>query len=159
MSLLDQLKNKFRRPDEVEAEAAAQAAAEAASPEAQDREVDALLSEIDQRLAEQQQVAAAGREAEPQSAAEALLPAAETEDNLSRLGEPSSFEDDGAALPLIGRQPVAKQQRLLLGLIGAGAVTFLVTAALALNAAGRQWQVLDLAALAEDPAFLDVAAA
>jgi twitching motility protein PilJ len=56
------------------------------------------------------------------AAAEAAVPAAE---------EPS-------ALPLIGRRSPAQQQRVLLGLIAGGAVAFVLTGALALNAAGKQ---------------------
>ncbi len=125
MSLLDQLKSRLQRrgsPDAV------------ATPQASDDDVEALLSEIDQRLAAQGQttdetpVADVGA-----SAAMPLDPGA------SRLAEPSSFGPEvTSTLPLIGHQPVASQQRLLLGLIGVGALVFAVTATLALTSAGKQ---------------------
>ncbi|HEX5686658.1 MAG TPA: methyl-accepting chemotaxis protein [Ideonella sp.] len=49
-----------------------------------------------------------------------------------------SSGDEPAALPLIGKQPLAQQQRVLLGLIVGGAFAFVVTGGLALNAAAKQ---------------------
>ena len=125
MSLLDQLKSRLQRrgsPDAV------------ATPQASDDDVEALLSEIDQRLAAQGQAAEEAPAADlGASAAMPLDPGA------SRLAEASSFGPEvTSTLPLIGHQPVASQQRLLLGLIGAGALVFAVTATLALTSAGKQ---------------------
>jgi twitching motility protein PilJ len=159
MSLLDQLKNKFRQPTEAPAASEEALAAHAA---AEDREVDALLSEIDERLAAQHQaqgeaglsvqhplseadLAAAG--APPVNVAapepDLYLPDAVPADaGVSRLAEPSRFDEDAPALPLIGHQPVAQQQRLMFGLIFAGLAVFVVTGFLALRSAGQQAKLL-----------------
>jgi len=141
MSLLDQLKTKFGQRSGT--------ADGADAPVADERDVDALLSEIDQRLAAQQQAAGRARPEDADgvidlSALASEPPAAEDaasqDAGVSRFAEPepSRYGEDGTGLPLIGGRPVAQQQRLLLGLIGAGAVTFIITAALALNASGKQ---------------------
>jgi twitching motility protein PilJ len=133
MSLLDQLKTKFRQPAD---EAAPTVHAEAPS-EASDQEVDALLNEIDQRLAAQQKMG------HDEVASEALT-GPQAPDTVppsvlaSRMDEPSQFGDNAMALPLIGRQSAVNQQRWLLALVGLGALVFFITAALALSASGRQ---------------------
>ena len=136
MSLLDQLKTKFRSPD---VEAAAPTVVVDPANEASDQEVDALLNEIDQRLALQQKVSPVEA---PKAAADPSPPAPDTEPHadvsLSQFEEPSRFSDGEQALPLIGGQSAASQQRMLLGLIIVGALVFVITAALALISSGRQ---------------------
>ncbi len=139
MSLLDQLKNKFRSPD---TEAAASAAASRPPLEASDQEVDALLNEIDQRLAAQQK---GSQLDDPLVQAEAAAPAQVADHaappldvGMSQFSEPSRFADAEQALPLIGHQSAANQQRLLLLLVVVGLVVFLATSVFALLSSGRQ---------------------
>lgn len=125
MSLLDQFKDKFgsRAPGEP-ADAQHSTSEPTRAPE--DRDVDLLLNQIDQRLTGSN----AGRGPGADDG-EALL---------SRMAdaEPSTLGEDNTGLPLIGRRSAAEQQRLLLGMIGGGAAVFVITGALALGAASRQ---------------------
>ncbi|HEV8691288.1 MAG TPA: methyl-accepting chemotaxis protein [Ideonella sp.] len=139
-----------------------------------DREVDLLLSEIDERLAQRNSVLPADAE---ESVMTMERPADDTGPAThahSELEPPPEVPDDGAhqaalgealaavapagaaaaaaaaeeaeaasaeepgALPLIGRQSPAQQQRVLLTMIGIGALAFVLTGAWALNAAGKQ---------------------
>jgi twitching motility protein PilJ len=134
--LLDQLKTKFRSSD---TEAAATAPTVVAPLEASDQEVDALLNEIDQRLAAQQKVSPLD---EPLAVGDVPPAAPDTEPqaevSLSQFAEPSRFADGEQALPLIGHQSAASQQRLLLILVALGFVVFLGTALLALLSSTKQ---------------------
>ena len=137
MSLFDQLKNRLQRRGAADG---ALPAGGAVAAGASDADVEALLSEIDQRLAAQSkpqgldEVDLSAESPLAESSAMAPLDA-----QASRLADPDDLDTQaGAALPLIGAKPVAQQQRLLVALIGVGAVVFAVTAALALAAAGRQ---------------------
>ncbi|WP_414654509.1 methyl-accepting chemotaxis protein [Ideonella sp.] len=129
-----------------------------------DHEVDLLLSEIDQRLAKggPSGGAARGSDAGPSTHAhadagpdtdigdaadgahqtalgEALAAVAPAGAAAAAAAEAQmSSGDEPAALPLIGKQPLAQQQRVLLGLIVGGAFAFVVTGGLALNAAAKQ---------------------
>ena len=128
-----------------------------------DHEVDLLLSEIDQRLAKGPSDGAAARsDAGPSTHAhadagpdtdfgdaadgahqtalgEALAAVAPAGAAAAAAAEAQmSSGDEPAALPLIGKQPLAQQQRVLLGLIVGGALAFVVTGGLALNAAAKQ---------------------
>ena len=141
MSLLDQFKNKFgaRSGEDVGSvtqpagDGVAQSPAGATHPE---HDVDLLLSQIDQKIAQQQGQVEDVAPVMPQSSEpDSMLGAPVLE---SRLAEPSTFGDDYTGLPVIGRRPVLEQQRLLLGLIGVGAAVFVITGALALGAASRQ---------------------
>ena len=139
-----------------------------------DREVDLLLSEIDERLAqrnsvlpgdEQDSIMTLDRplgdtgpathshgdlEPPPEEpgddgahqaalgeALAAVAPAGAAAAAAAAEAEAASAEEPGA-LPLIGRQSPAQQQRVLLTMIGVGALAFVLTGALALNAAGKQ---------------------
>ncbi|MBQ0945264.1 type IV pili methyl-accepting chemotaxis transducer N-terminal domain-containing protein [Ideonella sp. 4Y16] len=130
MSLFDQLKNRWpRRSDAAAADAQA-----APRDTASDSDVEALLSEIDQRLAAQSQ-------AQPLGDGTATSAAAPLEALPSRLADGPDGPDGPAtqaALPLIGHQSAAQQQRVLFTLIAVGAVVFALTAVLALGASGRQ---------------------
>jgi twitching motility protein PilJ len=53
-------------------------------------------------------------------------------------GAATPASEESSSLPIIGRQSPAQQQRVLFGLIAGGAVAFVLTGALALNAAGKQ---------------------
>ena len=53
-------------------------------------------------------------------------------------GAATAASDEPSALPLIGKQSPAQQQRVLFGMIAGGAVALVLTGALALNAAGKQ---------------------
>ncbi|MGM9488924.1 methyl-accepting chemotaxis protein [Ideonella sp. YS5] len=53
-------------------------------------------------------------------------------------GAATAASEEPSALPLIGRQSPAQQQRVLFGMIAGGAVALVLTGALALNAAGKQ---------------------
>src|SRR5574343_1399256 len=113
MSLLDQLKKKFANRQAAEDNAADAVPAQEGAPNAEDPEVDQLLNQIDQRLAQP----------------EAEVPAGPTEvvdeSGASQLAQDASvFGEESTGLPLIGRRPVFEQQRLLLGLIGGGAAIF-----------------------------------
>jgi len=127
-----------------------------------DHEVDLLLSEIDQRLAKGPSDGAASRsDAGPSTHAhadagpdtdfggaadgahqtalgEALAAVAPAGAAAAAAAEAQMSSDEPAALPLIGKQPLAQQQRVLLGLIVGGAIAFVLTGALALNAATKQ---------------------
>lgn len=128
-----------------------------------DHEVDLLLSEIDQRLAKAPSDGAAARsDAGPSTHAhadagpdtdfgdaadgahqtalgEALAAVAPAGAAAAAAAEAQmSSGDEPSALPIIGKQSTAQQQRVLLGLIVGGAVAFVLTGALALNAATKQ---------------------
>ncbi len=125
-----------------------------------DHEVDLLLSEIDQRLAKGPSDGVAARsDAGPSTHAHADAgPDTDFDDGAHQtaLGEAlaavapagaaaaaaaeaqMSSGDEPSALPIIGKQSPAQQQRVLLGLIIGGAVAFVLTGALALNAATKQ---------------------
>ncbi|NDY93261.1 methyl-accepting chemotaxis protein [Ideonella sp. TBM-1] len=102
--------------------------------------MEALLSQIDQRLSGQQ---AAMPPDEPPPAAWAAdsnaVPLQQEPDGMmSRLAEPSTFGEESTGLPLIGKRPALEQQRLLIGLLAGGGLIFVAAGALALNAAGKQ---------------------
>jgi len=164
MSQHDTLKSPAGLP--VEATGASGAALAAA--QSGDHEVDLLLSEIDERLANQASAARigdltsasipldGGPSTHPQNNAgiesrsfpddgghqaalgQALAAVAPAGAAAAAAAEAQSAADEPSALPLIGKQSAAQQQRVLLGMIVGGAVTFVLTGALALNAAGKQ---------------------
>ena len=159
MSLLDQLKNKFQRHSTQEGEERPETPARG-----NDDEVEALLSEIDQRLSAQSAMSelpasASDRPSDVMPLGSAVMPldAQEPEPEPSqtptatRDGADSRHNDstwlgeDGSPLPVIGNKPLVEQQRFLLGLIGVGAVVFSVTVALALGSSGRQSKQLSVA--------------
>ena len=92
--------------------------------------------------------------AEPAEAAAAAAPlvAHGLPDHQAALGEalaavapaavaaaaPAPAAAEPGALPLIGRRPALQQQRVLLGMVVGGAMAFVLTGVLALNAADRQ---------------------
>ena len=127
MSLLDQLKDKFGHRG---ADAAAEPLSENAEHAQPHQDMDQLLSQIDQRLAAQQP-ANWPRE-------EPAVPSAEADAMLSRLTAPSNFGEETTGLPLIGRRAPVEQQRLLIGLVGAGFLGVVVSGVLALSAANQQ---------------------
>ena len=133
-----------------------------------DHEVDLLLSEIDERLASHgnmgdtdigglqqtlnvaEDVAPSGyhrTESPPDDGAhqaalgEALAAVAPAGVAAAAAAAADGTAEDAEApssLPLIGKQPAAQQQRVLLSMIVGGAVVFVLTGALALNAASKQ---------------------
>ncbi|MBP7914252.1 MAG: type IV pili methyl-accepting chemotaxis transducer N-terminal domain-containing protein [Vitreoscilla sp.] len=68
----------------------------------------------------------------------AVAPAGVAAAAAAAADNPDSISDEAAALPLIGRQPPAQQQRVLIGMIAGGALAFVLTGGLALNAASKQ---------------------
>ncbi|MEK8031918.1 methyl-accepting chemotaxis protein [Ideonella sp. DXS29W] len=130
-----------------------------------DHEVDLLLNEIDQRLAKgggrsQDGAVTRSGEAGPSTHAhadgghdsdlrdpdgahqtalgEALAAVAPAGAAAAAAAEAASAAEEPSALPIIGKQSPAQQQRLLLGLIVGGAIAFVATGGLALNAATKQ---------------------
>ncbi|MFO1337447.1 MAG: methyl-accepting chemotaxis protein [Burkholderiaceae bacterium] len=83
-------------------------------------------------------LAAGGDEQHQAALGEALAAVAPAGAAAAAAAEAASAEEDTAGLPLIGKQSPAQQQRVLLGMIVGGAVTFVLTGALALNAASKQ---------------------
>jgi twitching motility protein PilJ len=142
MSLLDQLKNTFRRPAETSPVAGPDVPPEGTP----DHEVEALLSEIDQRLAAQQ---SAQEGAPPLLSATAAAPLDEAPAPLLPEAVPAEAvaaqEDEVQPLPLIGGRPLVQQQRLLLWLAVAGAAVFAGTTIWALRDTGRQARQLSAA--------------
>lgn len=69
---------------------------------------------------------------------EALAAVAPAGAAAAAAAEAQAAAAESSALPLIGKQSPAQQQRVLLGMIVGGAVTFVLTGALALTAAGKQ---------------------
>lgn len=68
----------------------------------------------------------------------AVAPAGVAAAAAAAADNPESISDEAAALPLIGKQPPAQQQRVLIGMIAGGALAFVLTGGLALNAASKQ---------------------
>ena len=81
---------------------------------------------------------AGGDEQHQAALGEALAAVAPAGAAAAAAAEAASAEEETAGLPLIGKQSPAQQQRVLLGMIVGGAVTFVLTGALALNAASKQ---------------------
>ena len=105
-----------------------------------DAEVDELLSRIDLNLGVGTPAGDPGAKAE--------TGASRYESRFGEPGPASSF-DDGTGLPLIGHQPTSHQQRLLLGLIAAGAAALVLTVGLVMSGSARQGAQLAAAGQAQ----------